>query len=101
MTHTLKLAALAALIASGSAFAQDPNPPAEQPVATETPQAQDDQSSALPDFATLDSNKDGAISKDEAAVHVGLTEAFSTSDADQNGQLTAAEYADAQSRLRQ
>ena len=30
---------------------------------------------------------------------VGLTEAFSTSDADQNGQLTAAEYAEAQASL--
>jgi len=52
-----------------------------------------------PDFGALGTNKDGAISKDEAAVHVGLTEAFSTSDLDQNGQLTAAEYAEAQSRL--
>src|ERR1700752_317774 len=97
----IKLVALAALLASGSAFAQEPAPPADQPPATQTPQAQDDQSTALPDFATLDINKDGAISKDEAAVHVGLTDAFASSDADQNGQLTAAEFADAQSRLTQ
>lgn len=99
MTNTIKLAALAALIASGSAFGQEPNPPAEQPPATETPQAQDDQSGSLPEFGTLDLNQDGAISKEEAAAHVGLTEAFSTSDADQDGKLTAAEYAEAQARL--
>jgi hypothetical protein len=99
MTKSLTLAAITAMIACGSAIAQEPNPPAEQPPASQAPTAETTQPGAVPEFAALDANNDGTISKEEAAAHAGLSGAFADSDADKDGRLTASEYADARSRL--
>ncbi|NDK38495.1 EF-hand domain-containing protein [Pseudoxanthomonas gei] len=40
----------------------------------------------------VDSDKDGAISKKEAASNAGLSQVFDQADADTNGKLTAEEY---------
>lgn len=44
-------------------------------------------------FEDLDTNGDGAISKDEAAVDPPLAQAFGTLDTDADGRLTPEEYA--------
>ena len=44
-------------------------------------------------FEDLDTNGDGAISKDEAAVDPPLAQAFGTLDIDADGRLTPEEYA--------
>ena len=75
MNGTIKVAALAALLVSAPAFAQDPN--------TDT---------ALPDFATLDTNGDGAISKDEAREQSLVASRFGELDGDKNGKLSSDEY---------
>ena len=75
MNGTIKVAALAALLVSAAAFAEDPN--------TDT---------ALPDFATLDTNGDGAISKDEAREQSLVASRFGELDGDKNGKLSSDEY---------
>ena len=75
MNGTIKVAALAALLVSAPAFAEDPN--------TDT---------ALPDFATLDKNGDGAISKDEAREQSLVASRFGELDGDKNGKLSSDEY---------
>ena len=45
-------------------------------------------------FEELDTNADGAISKDEAAADPALVQLFGTLDKDADGRLTAEEYAD-------
>ncbi|VAW88383.1 hypothetical protein MNBD_GAMMA18-1793 [hydrothermal vent metagenome] len=44
-------------------------------------------------FATLDTNINGAISKDEAYAMPSLTEQWGTLDVDGNGELSAEEFA--------
>jgi len=43
-------------------------------------------------WADLDSNGDGAISREEAASNAGLSQIFSQADADSDGNLTQDEY---------
>lgn len=88
MNGTLKIAALAALMTSAAAFAQDPAP-AQQP-ATDKPTATE---SAWPEFTTLDANGDGYVSKDEAKANAALTAAWADLDTDKNGSLSSSEYA--------
>ena len=51
-------------------------------------------------IARLDTDKDGAISKDEAAANPRLAEHFDTIDADHDGKLTAAELTAAFSKMK-
>ncbi|MCF6355448.1 MAG: hypothetical protein L3J26_10195 [Candidatus Polarisedimenticolaceae bacterium] len=44
-------------------------------------------------FATLDTDMNGAVSKDEASAMSSLTEQWETLDADANGELSAEEFA--------
>ena len=80
MNGTTKVAALAALLISASAFGADPSA-----------DKADDQT-ALPDFATLDANGDGAISKDEAREQSLVASRFGELDGDKNGKLSSDEY---------
>lgn len=47
----------------------------------------------VPTFGDLDTNKDGALSKSEAATAGISEELFTKADADMNGMLSEAEYA--------
>jgi hypothetical protein len=75
MNGTIKVAALAALLASTAAFAADPNT-----------------DNALPEFSTLDTNGDGALSKDEAKEQSLVASRFGELDGDKNGTLSSDEY---------
>lgn len=48
---------------------------------------------AASDFDTLDTDGNGAISQNEAAVNADLTAAFTELDTDGNGELSKAEFA--------
>lgn len=92
MNGTLKMAALAALMTSAAAFAQDPTQPA-QPQGTQPGDTSMATEAAWPEFTTLDANGDGYVSKDEAKANAALTAAWADLDADKNGSLSSAEYA--------
>jgi cytoskeletal protein RodZ len=117
MNGSIRLAVLAALLASGPALAQDPYPPAEQqpapteqtPSATEqTPSATEQMPSATdqtqatdpstqttdqwPEFAALDKDGDGSISREEAREQSLLASRFGVMDGDGNGALSSDEY---------
>ena len=79
MNGIIKVAALAALIASAAAFAQEPN----------TDKMDDN---ALPDFSTLDTNGDGDLSKEEARGQSLVASRFGELDGDKNGKLSSDEY---------
>lgn len=51
--------------------------------------------SATDKFTSLDANKDGAISMEEATKMKGLSEKFQTADANKDGKLDTTEFADA------
>ena len=92
MNGTMKIAALAALLAFATAFAEEPNPPtqAADPQATaDTTLATENQ---WPEFATLDTNGDGVISKDEARAQGLVASRFGELDGDKNGTLSSDEY---------
>jgi len=89
MNGTLKITALAALMTSAAAFAQDPQP---QTTTTDTTMATESQ---WPEFTTLDANGDGYVSKDEAKANAALVAKWEELDADKNGALSSAEYAKA------
>lgn len=44
------------------------------------------------EFISLDADKNGALTKEEASVDQKLTEAFAKADADQDGAISKAEY---------
>ncbi|MEL1262913.1 EF-hand domain-containing protein [Pseudoxanthomonas putridarboris] len=75
---------MAALLASPALRAQEAASAAgTEPTTTTAPRS----------FEELDTNLDGAISKDEAAVDPALTQVFGTLDEDADGRLTPEEYA--------
>jgi hypothetical protein len=80
MNGTIKVAALAALLASGTAFGADPGTD------------KSDSKNALPEFSTLDANGDGAISKDESREQSLVASRFGELDGDKNGKLSKDEY---------
>ncbi|HEY7377087.1 MAG TPA: EF-hand domain-containing protein [Steroidobacteraceae bacterium] len=82
--------ASAALLAGAAAFAQE-TPKAAAPDAASA--------NAWPDFATLDKNGDGAISKDEAKAQSLLASRFQEVDRDGDGKLSAAEYGGARKHM--
>jgi Ca2+-binding EF-hand superfamily protein len=67
---------VAALLHTGAAFAQSSTPAQSEP-------AQPAQQGAT--FESLDTNSDGRISKDEAAVNANVTAQFSSYDKNANG----------------
>ena len=80
MNGTIKVAALAALLVSAAAFGADPSTD------------KTDTENALPDFSTLDTNGDGAISKDEARAQSWVASRYGELDGDKNGKLSSDEY---------
>ena len=115
MNGSIKLAALAALLASGAALAQEPYTPAEQqpPAATQTPAEQmpaeqmpAEQPPAAtqtetttgttdqqwPEFSSLDADGNGSISKEEARSQSLIASRFGELDGDKNGSLSTDEY---------
>jgi hypothetical protein len=117
MNGSIRLAVLAALLASGPALAQDPYPPAEQqpapteqtPSATEqTPSATEQMPSATdqtqatdpstqttdqwPEFSALDTNGDGSINRDEVKAQSMVASRFGVMDGDGDGKLSSDEY---------
>jgi hypothetical protein len=114
MKGTIKIAALAALLTTGAAFAQGQYPdPATQPQNPQTPATTPSEpadSSATtptdssttatdnewPDFGTLDANGDGKISQDEAKSQSLIASRFSEIDGDKDGSLSTDEYQKAQ-----
>lgn len=87
------LIALAAAVAMPMAFAQtapttDDGMQSEPPTAAPAPTAEPQQVT----WADLDTDKDGALSKEEVATVPALAQVFDDADADADGKLTADEY---------
>ena len=86
-----KLVALAAAVACTGAFA---NPPANQTITTATDTTiSSTTTTTVAEFRSLDTNKDGMVSREEAAVNTDLAAQFDALDADNDGSLSTAEYA--------
>jgi hypothetical protein len=77
MNGLIKTAALAAMLASMSAFAQ------QDPAAA---------AAGGGDFATLDANGDGSVSQDEAKADATLSSKFAELDTNKDGKLSSSEY---------
>jgi 5-hydroxyisourate hydrolase-like protein (transthyretin family) len=96
----LLVALSAASLAGGIAFAQTqpgatkPYGADTKPGTTTTRPAMDDASSSL---ATLDTNKDGVVDKQEARASANLTATFDKADTNKDGKLDAAELSAAAS----
>ena len=75
-SRLLIAAGVAALLPLTGAFAQSPTPPAEEPQPAQQQGAT---------FESLDTNSDGRISKEEAAVNASVTAQFSRYDKNGNG----------------
>ena len=107
------LIALSAALAMPMAFAQSETeqtapPQTGQPTPTETTAPTESatgasvqstgqtsgaaSSNAKQGWADVDTDKDGAISKQEASSNAGLSQVFDQADADTDGKLTAEEY---------
>jgi Ca2+-binding EF-hand superfamily protein len=80
MNGTIKVVALASLLVSTAAFGGDQ-------YADKT-----EGKNALPDFSTLDTNSDGAISKEEVREQSLVASRFGELDGDGNGTLSRDEY---------
>ena len=102
----IALVALSAALAMPLAFAQEKTedaatqqsqtePTAEQATgaATQDPtQSTQSATQAKQGWADVDTDGDGAISKQGASAHAGLSQVFDQADADTDGKLTADEY---------
>ncbi len=84
--NTIKIAALATLLASAAAFAQQERM---------SQQDETQKRGAVPEFRTLDINGDGQVSEQEAQANATVWEKFAQLDTDKNGSLSAREYAKA------
>lgn len=89
----LAMAVAFALLAAPFAQAQDAARERGTEGAQQAPSATTPPPSAPRPFEELDTNADGAIGKDEAAVDPPLAQAFGTLDKDADGRLTPEEYA--------
>lgn len=79
MNSAIRFSALAlSLGLAGAAFAQAPPATAQPPV--------------VPEFASIDQNKDGKLSASEVQSNSSLQSAFGSLDADHDSYLTPAEY---------
>jgi hypothetical protein len=79
---TFGIAALPFAFAAAAA-AQNAQNPATNPGSTKT---------APPQFRSLDTNKDGRVSKDEVKSHADITSSFATLDSDRDTYLSETEY---------
>ena len=116
MNGSIRLAALAALLASGAVLAQEPYTPAEQPAATPTPAEQmpaeqmpterapaatqgetttGTKDQQWPEFSSLDADGNGSISKEEVQKQSLIASRFGEIDGDKNGSLSSDEYSKA------
>jgi len=77
--NAVRVAALAALLVSATAFGADPS-------------TEQDSKNALPEFSTLDANGDGAISNEESREQSWVASRFGELDGDKNGKLSKDEY---------
>ncbi|MFC3813368.1 EF-hand domain-containing protein [Lysobacter sp. GCM10012299] len=93
--------ALVAALSAPLAFAQSasPAPAAQDPASQDAAAAQAEPASAAPtsapqkkSWADVDSNKDGALSKTEAATVPALGQVFDKADSNADGALTTDEY---------
>lgn len=92
MNGSMKIAALAALLTFATAYAEDPNQaeqPADPPAPADTTMATDTQ---WPEFSTLDTDGDGAISNEEARAQGLVASRFGELDGDKDGKLSSDEY---------
>ena len=78
MNGLIKTAALAAMLASMTAFAQGADPAAA--------------GGQGGDFATLDANGDGSVSQDEAKADATLSSKFAELDTNKDGKISSSEY---------
>lgn len=91
LTRTLTLSAAAALLAMGSAHAQTPTPPA--PVApAEAPAPRYTAGKLELAFNYMDGDRDGKISRAEAAGFRGVAKHFDEADTDRDNFLSRAEF---------
>ncbi|UYB52865.1 EF-hand domain-containing protein [Xanthomonas sp. AM6] len=96
-TPLIGTAAILAAALALPAFAQDAqsDAAAQAPATNASATGQPAQSSASgggQTWADVDTDSDGAISKQEAQVNAGLSQIFSQADADHNDKLTPDEY---------
>ena len=84
-TQFAAVLAFVALLAVAPAFAEDAKP-ADAGASAEAAVAAPAEAPAAPDFAKLDANADGSLSKEE------LTEGFDAKDADKDGKVTKEEF---------
>lgn len=100
--HTLALTTLAAAMAAGTAFAQQPTtPPTGVPQTQQTPpQAEHGQTQAgmeardhdKPSYDELDARGEGRVSRADLAAHPRLLEKFDDIDTAGDGTISRAEY---------
>lgn len=95
--HTLALTTLAAAMAAGSAFAQQPTtpPPAEQPQPQYTQPAEGMERGdrdSKPSYQELNVRGDGRVTRDDLAGHPKLLEKFDDIDARGDGTISQDEY---------
>lgn len=101
MTHSIRRPLIALVVAAGSVLAL----PALAQTAAQAGQAdQTTQTAAQPaqsatqssgggqTWASIDTDGNGTISKDESQVNAGLAQVFEQADANKDGQLSADEY---------
>ncbi len=95
-TPLIGTAAILAAALALPAFAQDAQSDAAAQAQSSTSAtgqpAQSGASGGGQTWADVDTDSDGAISKQEAQVNAGLSQIFSQADADHNGKLTPDEY---------
>lgn len=91
--NSLKIVAVAAALAAGTAFA-------DTPPATSSSELEPQKSVTMPEFRSLDINGDGKVSEQEAQANAAVWEQFATLDADKNGSLSTNEYAKAQGKAK-
>ena len=88
----LTLSAAAALLAMGSAHGQPPTPQAPAPVAAEAPAPRYTASKLEFAFNYMDGDRDGKISRAEAAGFRGVAKHFDEADADHDNFLSRGEF---------
>lgn len=94
-TKVMPLAALAATLACGAVLAQTSPPTSPSPGSTTDSISSDTKSSGLAgvEYTKIDKDKDGTLSKKEAAANKELTKQWVTLDVNKDGKLDEAEFA--------
>lgn len=88
----IALLAIGAALAMPMAFAQNEPTEGVQDAATQAQPTTEPAATDPRTWADVDSDKDGAISKEESAQLASLAQVFDAADADGNGLLTVDEY---------